>query len=40
MDLFTYHPRTDNSKNLGRFQISDIAKIGYVLRVISTKVTH
>ena len=40
MDLFTYHPRTDNSENLGSFKISDIAKIGYLLRVMSTKVTH
>ena len=38
MDLFLYHPRTDNSENLANFQIFNIAKIGYVLRVISLKV--
>jgi hypothetical protein len=35
MDLFLYHSRTDNSKNLENFKIFNIAKIGYVLRVIS-----
>jgi hypothetical protein len=35
MDLFLYHSRTDNSKNLANFKIFNIAKIGYVLRVIS-----
>ena len=39
MDLFLYHSRTDNSKNLTNFQIFNIAKIGYVLRAISLKVT-
>ena len=38
MDLFLYRSRTDNSKNLSNFQIFNIAKIGYVLRVISLKV--
>ena len=39
MELFLYHSRTDNSKNLANFKIFDIAKIGYVLRAISLKVT-
>ena len=39
MDLFLYHTRTDNSVKLANFQIFNIAKIGYVLRAISTKVT-
>jgi hypothetical protein len=40
MDLFLYHPRTDNSENLANFKIfPNIAKIGYVLRAISLKVT-
>ena len=39
MDLFLYHSRTDNSKNVANFQIFNIAKIGYVLKVISLKVT-
>ena len=39
MDLFLYHPRTDNSEKLANFQIFNIAKIGYVLMAISTKVT-
>ena len=39
MDLFLYHPRTDNSENLANVQIFNIAKIGYALRAISLKVT-
>jgi hypothetical protein len=38
MNLFLYHSRTDNSKNVANFHIFNIAKIGYVMRVISLKV--
>jgi hypothetical protein len=39
-DCFAWFPpRTDNSEKLANFQIFNIAKIGYVLRVISLKVT-
>ena len=39
MDLFLYHPRTDNSENMANFKIFNIAKNGYVLKAISLKVT-
>jgi hypothetical protein len=39
MDIFLYHPRTDNSENLANFKIFNIAKVDYVLRAISLKVT-